>query len=80
MAISREQAIALAKSVARHHRWEWTGEIQATLRKPIPVLGWLFGRHPVWRVVSNADDMGYNVMVTIDAETRDVLKQRFGSR
>jgi hypothetical protein len=80
MGISREQAIALAKNVARHQRWEWTGEIQATLRKPIPVLGWLFGRHPVWRVVSNADDVGYNVMVTIDAETRDVLKQRFGSR
>ena len=80
MIMSREEAIAQAKDVARHNRWVWTGEIRATLHQPIPVIGWIFRRHPVWRVLSNADDVGYNVMVTIDAETRDVLSQRFGSR
>lgn len=80
MAMSRDEAIALAKDVARHQRWVWTGEIRATLRNPIPIIGPLLGKHPVWQVVSNADDVGYNVIVNIDAETRDVLSKRFGSR
>lgn len=80
MLMSREEAIGQAKDVARHHRWVWTGEVRATLHQPIPVIGWLLGWHPVWKVVSNADDIGYNVMVTIDAETRQVLSQRFGNR
>jgi hypothetical protein len=78
--MQREEAIGIAKDVARHHRWTWTGEIQATLHKPIPVLGWIFRRHAKWRVVSNADDVGYNVVVTIDDETREVLSKRFGTR
>jgi hypothetical protein len=80
MAMSREEAIGLAKDVAKQHRWVWTGEIRATFHKPIPVLGWILRQRPVWRILSNADDIGYNVMVTIDAETRVVLSKRFGSR
>jgi len=76
----REDAIALAKDVARKNRWTWTGTIKATLRKPIPVLGWILRQRTHWRVLSNADDVGFNVMVTIDDQTGKVLSQSFGSR
>jgi hypothetical protein len=76
----REEAIAIAKDVAKQNRWTWTGEIRATYHKPIPVLGWILRQHAKWRIMSNADDVGYNVMVTIDDVTRQVLSKRFGTR
>lgn len=80
MLMSEDEAIRLAKDVARQNRWTWTGTVRATLHKPWPIIGQLLRRRPYWRVVSNADDVGYNVVVTIDAENRVVLSQRFGSR
>lgn len=76
----RDEAISIAKDVARQNRWVWTGEIRATLHKPIPVLGWIFRQRPYWRVMSNADDVGLNVVVAIDDRTRAVLRKKFGSR
>jgi hypothetical protein len=76
----REEAIAIAKDVARQNRWTWTGEIRATLHKPIPVLGIILRQRAYWKVVSNADDVGYNVVVTVDDQTRRVLSQNFGSK
>ena len=73
-----DEAIAIAKDVAKQHRWVWTGEVKATLHKPL--LGLLIGRRPYWRVISNADDVGMNVVVTIDDKTRAVLSKRFGTR
>jgi hypothetical protein len=78
--MTREEAIAFAKDVAKQHRWVWTGEVKATFHKPIPILGWILRQRPRWRVVSNADDTSFNVVVTIDADRRMVLSKRFGSR
>ena len=39
-----DEAIAIAKDVAKQHRWVWTGEVKATLHKPL--LGLLIGRRP----------------------------------
>ena len=75
----REEAIAIAKDVARQNRWIWTGEIKATLHRPIPVLGWVLRMRPYWKVLSNAEDKGCNVLVTIDDQTRAVLKKKFGA-
>jgi hypothetical protein len=75
-----EEAVAIAKDVARQNRWIWTGEVKATLHKPIPVLGWLLRQRRHWRVISNADDFGCNVIVTVDDKTRAVLSKRFGTR
>ena len=79
-AMRQDEAISIAKDVARQNRWIWTGEVRATLHKPIPVLGWLIRRRPYWRIVSNADDVGCNVIVTLDDTTHAVLSKKFGTR
>jgi hypothetical protein len=76
----RDEAIGIAKDVARQNRWTWTGEVKATLHKPFPVLGKLLRMRPYWKVISNADDDSYNVVVTVDDRTRRVLSKKFGSR
>ena len=76
----RDDAIALAKDVAKQHRWTWTGTIKATLHKPIPVVGFLLRQRAYWRVLSNADDVGFNVVVTVDDQTGKVLSKSFGSK
>lgn len=76
----REDAIAVAKDVAKQHRWTWTGTIKATLHKPIPVLGILLRQRAHWKIISNADDFGFNVVVKVDDQTGKILSKSFGSK
>lgn len=69
--LSEEQAIVIARAVARDHGWTWL--------EPA-VADWIPGDRQdtdAWEVTSNASGRGTNVRVRIDDRTGAVLEKAF---
>lgn len=75
MTISEDDAISIARDAAESRGWSWRGRVIVNRRRK-----WiLFGRLS-FEVFTNADYRGGNVIVEVDAETREVLRAGFGRR
>ncbi len=78
--MTEEDAIRIAKEVARENGWTWRGEVNASLHRPLRLFAWLFRSRPCWDVTSNVGMRGCNVRVSIDAESGEVIRKAFGPR
>lgn len=75
--MTRDEAIALARTTAEARGWTWHGEVRATLHKKARVLPWLFGSSSWWDIRSNAGARGCNVRVCIDDDSGEVTSAGF---
>ena len=72
--ISSADARLVAAALAEARGWPFDEPVQVRRRTP-----WIFGK-PCWAVLTNADQLGSNVRVEIDAASGVVLSCAFNPR
>jgi hypothetical protein len=73
--LTRDEAIELARQVAKAEGWPWQEPIVASRSRAFVLFG------PIrWHIMSNADSRGQNVNVQIDDATRRAIGKGFAPR
>jgi hypothetical protein len=70
----REEAVAAARAVAEDRQWAWVEPVNAVRFRQY----WIGPAR--WRVTSNAEARGRNVIVTIDDSSRRILSAALAPR
>lgn len=94
--MTRDEAIAKAQTIAQEEGWTWREPVHVALENvsdsetifsdALKRLSRSLGRssaqagRKVWQVFSNAGSRGVNVVVSLDAETGEVLQKAFWPR
>jgi hypothetical protein len=72
--VTQDEAVAVAKAVAEKQNWAWTEPVRAHRFRR-----WWFGP-PCWRVTTNAEQRGRNVIVTIGDVSREIIQASYAPR
>jgi hypothetical protein len=73
--MTREEAIKEAETIARRRGWPWEPPIVAKSTRR-----WILIGRRIWTIRTNANYLGRNVNILIDADTGRVLSAKFAPR